>query len=131
MQLGEELNSITIQGKGKGSAVLQLNFQYFVLNSSQIIPAPKSVFNIKTRALSSGRNASKITFHTCITWTYASASESSGITVLEFTIPTGYGIPIERLKEYVASRKIPALKSAAYRSRFVSFYFDKVKGYFF
>lgn len=125
-QMGDDIGSITVQGKGKGSAVMQLNFQYYVSNPYQLIVPPTQAFQIETTAISSGRNSSKISFKTCVLWKYTSVSESSGTAVLEVTVPTGYGIQQAKLEEYVSSSRVPSLRSASFRPRLVSFHFQEV-----
>ncbi|RXG70889.1 hypothetical protein Avbf_04613, partial [Armadillidium vulgare] len=101
--IGSSSGSIRVQGKGNGSAVLQMTSKYYTTEEAYINPPPQKAFILRTRAVSSGRNSSTLTIHSCVKWIYTTANPSSGIAVLEIDVPTGYGTPEGHLENYINS----------------------------
>ncbi|XP_076052838.1 CD109 antigen-like [Oratosquilla oratoria] len=118
--------SVRVQGKGKGSAVLQLTSKFHVSDERFLITPPTQAFRLRTKAAWHGRNASSITYNTCVRWTYKETSEESGVAVLEVGVPTGYSPAPGHLNEYVASRKLPTLRRGDFIGGKVIFYFDQI-----
>ena len=127
LQVGQDWGSIRVQGKGRGAGVLQLTSSYYVAEEDLLTEAPERAFSLKTHASASGRNASTLRLITCVRWLYTTASDSSGVTVLEIAIPTGYVSPPGALEEYVMDRKVAHLRRADYQPRKATFFFDKVR----
>ena len=100
--------------------------EYHVAEEEFLIQPPEKAFSLRTRASASGRNASTLRIYTCVRWLYTTASDSSGITVLEIAIPTGYVAAPGMLNEYVSSRQVAHLRRAEFQPRKATFFFDKV-----
>ena len=60
-------------------------------------------------------------------WLFREAGDSSGVVVLEMTIPTGYGMAAEALRELVVKGKVPHLRWAEFVERKIMFFFEKVR----
>ncbi|XP_068245267.1 CD109 antigen-like isoform X1 [Palaemon carinicauda] len=119
-------DSVRVQGKGRGAAVLQLTSKYHIADPSLLVSAPTPAFHLKTRATWHGHNGSALTFISCSRWLFKETSDSSGVSVLEITVPTGYGASSEALKRYVDSKEIPHLRRADFLERKLKFYFEKL-----
>ncbi|ESO98375.1 hypothetical protein LOTGIDRAFT_231429 [Lottia gigantea] len=72
----------------------------------------------------SGRNSSIMEMRPCVSWLYTQRSLTSGLSVLEIDIPTGYVVMNDTLREYVQSEIVPNLKRAEFYGRKVVFYFS-------
>ncbi|XP_059162065.1 LOW QUALITY PROTEIN: C3 and PZP-like alpha-2-macroglobulin domain-containing protein 8 [Physella acuta] len=126
---------IVFDAVGTGRAMLQLtttvNVEYDFL---QKMPMPvENDMNqdvIKFFALYpdvvkfSGRNNSIFEMKLCMSWLYTEKSKTSGLTVMEIDIPTGYVVMNDTLRDYVKSGVVPNLKRAEHYQRKVVFYFD-------
>lgn len=91
----------------------------------QIAPPVKS-FEVEVQAGYYGRNSSHMNVRSCQRWSLLSESLSSGMAVLEVTIPTGYWIQQQTLDAYVRSGVVRSLQDARVEERKVTFYFDHV-----
>lgn len=127
-QVNGKWGSVRVQGKGRGSAVLQLTSRYHVAEPSHLVSPPTPAFRLRTSATWHGHNGSALTFTTCVRWMFREASDASGISVLEVTVPTGYGASITVLQQYVNSRTVPNLRRADFQQRKVTFFFEKLVG---
>ncbi|KAK3852926.1 hypothetical protein Pcinc_040503, partial [Petrolisthes cinctipes] len=121
--------SMRVQGKGRGSAVLQLTTRYYVTRPDLLARPPTPAFDLTPHATWQGHNGSSIAFTVCVRWVFREASESSGATVLEVTVPTGYGTSSEALQELVLSEApVPHLRRTHFTQRKASFFFERVSG---
>ncbi|RWS18059.1 CD109 antigen-like protein [Dinothrombium tinctorium] len=115
---------ITVKAQGSGFAVVQLDVQYNVDWSHMQIPPPVKAFDLSVSYRAFGRNNSHITYQSCQRWTLINESSSSGMAVLEVTIPSGYFIQQQELDIYVKSGGVRNLEEAKYTERKVIFYFN-------
>ncbi|XP_045107726.1 pregnancy zone protein-like [Portunus trituberculatus] len=123
-----EWGSVRVQGKGRGSAVLQLTSKYHVADTHHLTSPPTPAFRLMTRATWQGHNGSALTFATCVRWLFREAGDSSGVAVLEMTIPSGYGMSAEALRKLVLEGKVPHLRRAEFVERKITFFFEKLTG---
>ncbi|RWS29912.1 CD109 antigen-like protein, partial [Leptotrombidium deliense] len=115
---------ITVKAQGAGFAVVQLDVQYNVDWDHLKIPPPIPAFDLTVYYRSFGRNHSHITFQACQRWKLLSESSTSGMAVLEVTIPSGYLIQQQELDSYVKDKGVRNLEDAKYSERKVAFYFS-------
>ncbi|XP_042221824.1 pregnancy zone protein-like [Homarus americanus] len=127
-QVNGKWGSMRVQGKGRGAAVLQLTSKYHVAEPHHLASPPTPAFHLRTRANWHGHNGSALTFITCVRWMFKEASDTSGISVLEVTVPTGYGASTEVLQEYVAAQTVPNLRRVDFQQRKITFFFEKLVG---
>lgn len=121
-----------MQGHGSGLAVLQLTSRYHVTKPEYLLAPPTPTFLLNSQASWQGRNGSSIAFYTCIKWLFTESSDASGLTVLEVSVPTGYGASPEKLNDLVLSKKVPNLRWAEFAQRKATFFFERVRiEYFF
>lgn len=59
-------------------------------------------------------------------WVYTEKSLTSGLSVLEVDVPTGYIVMNDTLRDYVRSGLVPNLKRAEFYEMKVVFYFEYV-----
>ncbi|CAG5133426.1 unnamed protein product, partial [Candidula unifasciata] len=71
-----------------------------------------------------GRNDTIMEMTTCVSWLYQEKSLTSGLSVLEVEIPTGYIVMNDTLRDYVRSRLVNNLRRAEFYERKVVFYFE-------
>ncbi|KPM04684.1 LDL, Prenyltransferase and alpha-2-macroglobulin domain-containing protein [Sarcoptes scabiei] len=116
--------AVTIKAQGSGVAIVQLNVEYCVDWQQFQIQPPIRSFDLDVMAVYTGRNSSHITFRSCQRWINIKESLTSGMTVLEVTIPTGYFIQQQDLDLMVRTSSINNLKEARFSNRKVVFYFD-------
>ncbi|XP_053203111.1 CD109 antigen-like isoform X2 [Panonychus citri] len=115
---------VIIRASGSGLAIIQLDVQYNVDWPQFQIPPPIRAFQLDVKLRSFGRNNSHISYRACSQWILSEESSSSGMAVLDLTIPTGYMIQQQDLDAYVKSGKVRNLKEAKYSERKALFYFD-------
>ncbi|KAK4290219.1 hypothetical protein Pmani_036867 [Petrolisthes manimaculis] len=123
-----DVSSVRVQGRGSGLAVLQLTSRYHVTNPDLLLAPPTPTFLLTPQASWQGRNGSSIVFHTCIKWLFRDSSDTSGLTVLEVSVPTGYGASPEKLNDLVLSKKVPNLRWAEFAQRKATFFFERITG---
>ncbi|KAI1297215.1 Antigen -like protein [Halotydeus destructor] len=114
---------VIIKAQGSGLAIIQLDVQYNVDWAHLQVPPPVDAFELEVSMQAHGRNKSHIEFRACQRWTNIQESYSSGLAVLEVTIPTGYVIHQHDLDSYVLSGSVRNLHEARYAERKVTFYF--------
>ncbi|KAK3881350.1 hypothetical protein Pcinc_014206 [Petrolisthes cinctipes] len=118
--------SVRVQGKGRGSAVLQLTTRYYVTEPDLLVRPPTPAFHLTPHASWHGHNGSSIVFTVCVRWLFREASETSGAAVLEVTVPTGYGTSTEALQNPLS--EVPHLRHANFTQRKASFFFERLSG---
>lgn len=118
--------AVTIKAQGSGVAIVQLNVEYCVDWPQFQIQPPIRSFDLDVSATFTGRNSSHITFKSCQRWIHTRESLTSGMAVLEVTVPTGYFIQQQDLDRMVRSNIQNKLKEARYFERKVVFYFNSV-----
>lgn len=118
--------AVTVKAQGSGLAIVQLNVEYSVDWPNFMIQPPIRSFDLDVSATFSGRNSSHITFRSCQRWINVAESQTSGMSVLEVTVPTGYFIQQQELDGIVKRKIVDNLKEARYYERKVVFYFDHV-----
>ena len=62
----------------------------------------------------------------CCRWIYTQRSYTSGLSVMEIDVPSGYVVMNDTLRDYVRSGLTPNLKRAEFYGRKVVFYFNYV-----
>lgn len=117
---------VIIRASGSGIALVQMDVQYNVDWPNFMIRPPVKAFDLDVKLRSFGRNNSHITYRACSQWILTNESDSSGMAVLDLTIPTGYVVLQPELDAYVQSGRVKNLKEARYSERKVVFYFDYV-----
>lgn len=117
---------VIIRASGAGVAIVQMDVHYNVDWEDFMIKPPLKAFSLDVKLQSYGRNNSHINYRACSQWTLLSESKSSGMAVLDLTLPTGYVILQQDLDKYVKSKNIRNLREARYEERKVYFYFDYV-----
>lgn len=117
---------VIIKAQGSGLAIIQLDVQYNVDWPHLQIQPPVKAFDLNVHMQGYGRNSSHLVFRSCQRWTYTQESYTSGMAVLEVTIPTGYLIQQQELDAYVRSGQVRNLQEARYSERKVEFYFEYV-----
>lgn len=122
---------IIVKASGSGLAIVQLDVQYNVDWPKFQIPPPVKAFDLEVSMRTFGRNHSHITFKSCQKWTLREESLTSGLTVLDLALPTGYIIQQQELDNYVKSGKVRNLQEAKFQDKKVLFYFDYVSHFFF
>ncbi|XP_050694367.1 pregnancy zone protein-like [Eriocheir sinensis] len=127
-QVDGHWGSVRVQGKGRGSAVLQLTSKYHVADLHHLTSPPTPAFRLMTRATWHGHNGSALTFATCVRWMFREGGDNSGVAVLEVTVPTGYGTSAEALRRLVVEGKVPNLRRADFTERRITFFFEKLTG---
>lgn len=112
---------------GNGIALMQLGTKVNVEYSRQIRPKPEGkFFSIQLKESYGGKNYSFVEFNPCVRWVRPDISNTSGMTVLEMDIPTGYKVTNDVLRAYAQSGRVPTLRRAESYNRKVVFYFDYV-----
>lgn len=71
-----------------------------------------------------GRNFSVMEMRPCVSWIYTAQGLTTGLSVLEIDIPTGFIIMNDTLRDYVRSGVVPNLRRAEFYGRKVVFYFS-------
>lgn len=117
---------ITLTAKGAGLAVVQLNAQYNVDRDFQLQQPPIPSFDIDVYMTYSGRNKSRIAIKSCAKWLLTNMRRTSGIAVMELTVPTGYQQNKAAIDRYVQRRVVPRLTEAKVMGRSATFMFDYV-----
>jgi hypothetical protein len=117
---------VIVKAQGSGLALVQLDVEYNVDWPHLQIQPPVRAFDLDVQMSSYGRNSSHLMFRSCQRWILTQESHSSGMAVLEVTIPTGYMIQQQELDSYVRSGHVRNLQEARYQERKVIFYFDYV-----
>lgn len=117
-----------VQGKGRGSAVLQLTTRYYVTQPDLLAQPPTPAFHLTPHATWQGHNGSSIVFTICVRWLFREASDTSGAAVLEVTVPTGYSTSTEALQELLLSDPpVPHLRRTDFAERKATFFFERVQ----
>lgn len=117
---------VTLTAKGSGLAVVQLTTQYNVDHDFQLLQPPVESFDIFIDMTFSGRNKSRIAIKSCAKWVLTQKRNTSGIAVLELTLPTGYWQNKAIIERYLQQRKVPRLRGAKVMPRSATFMFDYV-----
>lgn len=117
---------VIVKAQGSGLALIQLDVEYNVDWPHLQIQPPVRAFDLDVQMSAYGRNSSHLVFRSCQRWILSRESHSSGMAVLEVTIPTGYMIQQQELDSYVRSGQVRNLQEARYQERKVVFYFDYV-----
>ncbi|KAK7498085.1 hypothetical protein BaRGS_00010673, partial [Batillaria attramentaria] len=71
-----------------------------------------------------GRNFSVMEMWPCVSWLYTDRGQTTGLSVLEIDIPTGFVVMNDTLRDYVRSGVVRNLKRAEFYGRKVVFYFS-------
>lgn len=117
---------VIVKAQGSGLAIVQLDVEYNVDWPHLQIQPPIRAFDLNVYMHAYGRNSSHLVFRSCQRWIHTQESYSSGMAVLEVTIPTGYIIQQQELDHYVHSGQVRNLQEARFQERKVVFYFDYV-----
>jgi len=115
---------VIVKAQGSGLALIQLDIEYNVDWPHLQIQPPVRAFELDVQMSAYGRNSSHLQFRSCQRWILTRESHSSGMAVVEVTIPTGYLIQQQELDSYVRSGHVRNLQEARYQERKVTFYFD-------
>ena len=117
---------VTLTARGAGLAVVQLTTQYNVDHDFQLLQPPVEAFDLSVDMTFSGRNKSRIAIKSCAKWILTKERHTSGVAVLELTLPTGYWQNPAVIEKYLQSRTVPRLSQAKVRPRSATFMFDYV-----
>lgn len=117
---------IIVKAQGSGIAIVQLDVQYNVDWPHLQIQPPIRAFDLEVTATFTGRNSSHINYRSCQRWTLLEESYSSGMSVLEISVPTGYVIQQQELDAIVKNSPFRNLQEARFYQRKVVFYFEYV-----
>lgn len=120
---------VIVKAQGSGLAIIQLDVEYNVDWPHLQIQPPVRAFDLSVQLKAYGRNSSHLEFRSCQRWTLLAEGYSSGMAVLEVTIPTGYLIQQQELDSYVKSGTVRNLQEARYQEKKVTFYFDFVSNW--
>ncbi|GFQ90018.1 pregnancy zone protein, partial [Trichonephila clavata] len=110
--------------KGAGMSVLQMDVQYNVDRDFLLIQPPVPAFDINIKGYYHGRNKSHMNVKSCAKWTYTDESPTSGVAVVEISLPTGYFIHKPDMDEYVYGRTVPRLQRGRVYPKSAVFMFD-------
>ncbi|GFS03933.1 macroglobulin complement-related 2 [Elysia marginata] len=125
---------IRSDSEGVGRAMLQLTttkrveFEQYVKkpmrydNDPEKDPIP--FYDIELTLNFRGRNNSIMHMTPCVSWLYTDRSLTSGLSVLEVDLPTGYVVMNDTLRDYVRSGVVPNLRRAEVYRRTVYYYFQ-------
>ncbi|KAI0217799.1 Alpha-2-macroglobulin-P [Lamellibrachia satsuma] len=121
---------VRAQVGGTGSAIMQMQTKVNVEWPEMQDPKPNgsafydaTIDNLRLH----GRNFSIMEMDVCASWSRKDISMTTGLTVLEVELPTGYVIMNDDLRLYVQSGDVPTLRRAFYYSKKVVFYLDYVE----
>jgi hypothetical protein len=117
---------VTLTAKGAGLALVQLNTQYNVDHDFLLLQPPVQAFDIDIDFSYSGRNKSRLSIRSCAKWLLTNERNTSGVAVMELTLPTGYWQNKAIIDRYVESRIVPRLSQAKVMPRSATFIFDYV-----
>jgi len=117
---------VTLTAKGAGLALAQLNTQYNVDHDFLLLQPPVQAFDIDVDLSLSGRNKSRLSIRSCAKWLLNKQRNTSGVAVMELTIPTGYWQNKAVIDKYLESRVVPRLSQAKVMPRSATFIFDYV-----
>ncbi|XP_013794547.1 CD109 antigen-like [Limulus polyphemus] len=115
---------VEIQAKGSGLAVLQLDIQYNVDRDFLLLQPPLESFDLSVAAHYHGRNKSHLNIESCARWKLLSESPTSGVAVIEITLPTGYMIYKPIMDSYVRKEVVPRLRRGRVIPRSAVFMFE-------
>lgn len=134
---------VQVNAKGAGLAIVQLNTEFNVDKEFLLLQPPVKAFDLEVVAQYSGRNKSIVDIESCARWALNGAvSQSpllaasqrrqygsrptSGVAVMELTLPTGYLQYKPIIDSYLQSGLNPRLKQARVLPRSAVFMFDYV-----
>ncbi|CAG2109502.1 unnamed protein product [Medioppia subpectinata] len=115
---------VSVTAKGAGLAIVQLTTQYNVDQEFQLLQPSVNAFDISVDLKFSGRNKSRVAVKSCAKWTLTRLRNTSGIAVMELTLPTGYWQNKALIDRYVQRRSVPRLSQAKVMPRSATFIFD-------
>ncbi|KAL8613871.1 hypothetical protein ACOMHN_032861 [Nucella lapillus] len=132
--------AIRSKAQGIGRALLQLtttvNVEYpFLLKPTQKVDMGNRAVDVERIRFFDlliddlqwhGRNFSVLEMWPCVSWLYTERAQTTGLSVLEVDIPTGYVVMNDTLRDYVRSGVVPNLRRAEFYGRKVVFYFSYV-----
>ncbi|XP_076470049.1 CD109 antigen-like [Babylonia areolata] len=132
--------AIRSKAQGIGRALLQLTTTVNVEYPFQLKPTQKvnmddgdesaqriQFFDLHIDNLKwHGRNFSVMEMWPCVSWLYTDRGLTTGLSVLEIDLPTGYIVMNDTLRDYVRSGVVPSLRRAEFYGRKVVFYFSYV-----
>ncbi|XP_055936007.1 CD109 antigen-like isoform X2 [Argiope bruennichi] len=124
IEIPRAFGTVVVKAQGSGAALVQLSVDYNVDWQHLITPPPVQAFHLDVKASYSGRNSSHLTIQSCQSWTLQSESRTSGMAVLEVSLPTGYIIEQHELHGYVRSHRVRNLREARFREGEIIFFFE-------
>lgn len=113
-----------VVAQGSGLAVLQLDVEYNVDKDFLLVEPPVPSFDLRVKGYYHGRNKSHMHVSSCARWTLTSESETSGVAVIEISLPTGYFVHKPDLDDYVYSGTVPRLRRGRVYPKSAVFMFD-------
>ena len=111
--------TMTLDAKGAGQAVAQLDVNWSVDYETFKDVAPKQCFDLTIDERLRGRNSSEIDVLSCFSWTCTEDSDTSGMAMLVMDIPSGYVMQQVSLFTYFYSVKGYLNKKATRKSYFI------------
>ncbi|XP_069113947.1 CD109 antigen-like [Argopecten irradians] len=118
---------VRVTAKGTGRALIQLTTTVNVEYAWQIKNTvdSKRFYLLDLDYLQfSGRNFSTMEMMPCVSWIYTQKSMTSGLSVLEIDMPSGYVVMNDTLRNLVLNKTVRNLQRAEFYNRKVVFYFD-------
>ncbi|KAB7495813.1 Antigen, partial [Armadillidium nasatum] len=104
-ELDNIFGHLAIIGRGSGQAILQLDYSYGVDHEDEIDYPPVSAYEIDISAKFFGRNNSYVSITSCQKWINTAEGNTSGLTVVDIHLPSGYYIMQDELIRMVDSRQ--------------------------
>ena len=103
---------MSITGRGSGQALLQLDYGFGTDITDSLEYPPKDAFYMEITSQFYGRNNSLIRITSCQSWIATDEADTSGVTVLDIHLPSGYHIMQDDLIDMVNEKKVRNLRWA-------------------
>lgn len=126
-EIDKVYGQVRVTAQGTGRALIQLTTTMNVEYAWQIknpVDSQKFYDMVVDNSRFVGRNFSQMHMTICVSWVYTVRSKTSGLSVLEVEVPSGYVVLNDTLRSYVQSGVVRNLKRAEFYYRKVVFYFD-------
>ncbi|KAF2360648.1 Alpha-macroglobulin receptor-binding [Trinorchestia longiramus] len=118
---------INVIGHGSGQALVQLDYSYAVDQPDELDYPPVEAYDLEVTALYWGRNNSHINIKSCQRWTrQPEDGETSGLTITQIHLPSGYCVGQDDLIRLVESKEVPNLKWALRTDTTIKLFFSRL-----
>ncbi|XP_013420589.1 CD109 antigen isoform X3 [Lingula anatina] len=127
VEIPEVWGSVRVQAQGTGFALVQLDTQVNVEQDFLLRKPPVNSFDLWIKNLTlTGRNFSMMVMEACAKWKRLDIGPSSGLAVMEISLPSGYFAMNDYMFAYGESGSVDNLRRAMYNDKRVYFYFDYI-----